>query len=66
MALRLNDFDGGKSITPCHFRAQIGLDFQGPPLPMARKMDLSPSKSLPYRMSRAILTTGTLIVKTQR
>jgi hypothetical protein len=60
MALGLNDFDAGKSITPlldffgpndtrfarCHFRAQKSLDFQGPPLPMALEMDIPASKSL--------------------
>jgi hypothetical protein len=35
-----------------HFRARKSLDIQGPPLPMALKMDLPASKSLrptPYK-----------------
>jgi hypothetical protein len=38
----------GTCFTRCHFRAQESLEknFQGPPLLMALKMDLLPSKSL--------------------
>jgi hypothetical protein len=48
------DFFGpnGTCFVCCHFRAQKGLDFHGPPLPMALEMDLLPSKSLrpmPYK-----------------
>ncbi len=37
----------GPNGTHCdrfHFRAQISLDFQGPPLPMALEMDVAASK----------------------
>ncbi len=48
------DLDAGKTIlraigtpfTCFHFRAQKSLYFQGPPLPMALKMDLLPSKRM--------------------
>jgi hypothetical protein len=42
----------GTRFAHCYFRAQRSLDFQGPPLPMAFKMDFLPSKSLcpaPYK-----------------
>jgi hypothetical protein len=51
MALGLNDFDGGKSIYSglallvAISGAQKNLDFQGQPLPMVLKLDLSASKS---------------------
>jgi hypothetical protein len=43
----------------CHFRAQKSLDFQGPTFTMALVMDIARFKSI---TSRAIKTTGTLIV----
>ncbi len=62
MALELNDFDGGKSITRARgpgnldvfgpematseVNAQLSIDFQGPPLPVALQVDLPPSKLL--------------------
>ncbi len=33
----------GTRFSRCHFRAQKGLDFQDPPLPMALEMDLPAS-----------------------
>ncbi len=49
MALGLNDFDAGKSITRAIGNggwAQKSLDFQGPPLPMALEVNFPASKSL--------------------
>ncbi len=43
---------GANTFARCHFKAQKSLDIQGPPLPMALEMDLTPSKSLrpaPYK-----------------
>ncbi len=51
----------GTRFARCHFRAQKSLDFQGPPLPMALKIEFPASKSLrpaPYKTG-----TSTLIVK---
>jgi hypothetical protein len=42
----------GTGFARFHFRAQISLNFQGPPLPMALEMDFPATKSLrlaPYK-----------------
>ncbi len=61
-ALEYSTFLGpnGTPFAPSHFRAQKSLDFQGPPLPMHRVMDLARFKTI------TILTKGTLIVSTVR
>ncbi len=49
----------GTRYARCHFRAQKSLDFQGPTLTIALVIDIARLKII---MSRAIKTTGTLIV----
>jgi hypothetical protein len=49
----------GTRFAHCHFRAQKSLDFQGPTLTIAIVMDIARFNII---ISRAIETTGTLIV----
>jgi hypothetical protein len=58
-ALKISTFLGPNStrFARGHFRAQKSLDFQGPPLPMALKMDFPPMKIITRHINNGYINT---------